>query len=469
MLRFLDLLTHGPVATTTGAESSYKTTEESGPATEQASSQAHGLEERLTSETHLRRFTETVLDSRQQEIEEREMEKDELALRVETLQKQLASTQQQLAEAQDQVFRLQPRRKDITESEARDAYKTLVGNVQRWVENRAGHIIDELETGRLSNRSVPPEGSRLVTLLREQSRRCISVSQSDEFHIMGAIMNYLHITMFSKSFYCPLDDNEDGGTSAWIDEIENTMSRLQRGSSFTQTKHISQIAKLSQDIAHCREWRSETLTALTHQSVFKARRQRYINFVVDDLTSLLSTIVPRTAPADLQASVRRSIVEPAADLVHQLHLASSIYSLKWPARSASTRLEVYQCLNLANGGMVLDLSGTKSASPARRNIMYLFDIAPGLFVERIEGGKKLGLKAIAKPTVLVTNAGGDVSQGSTVMRWLWDGIPTSQGPSRSASRASSRSKHPLSNDFPNSDVSLGPGGSAVSSSGRSRY
>ncbi|KAG8671561.1 hypothetical protein FPOAC1_004812 [Fusarium poae] len=385
MLRYLQLLTQGTDAANSGTARHHRNREESGTTTEQASSHAHGLEDRLTSETHLRRFTETVLDSRQQEIEDREMEKDELILRVEALEKQLASTQQQLEETQDQVFRLQPSRKDITESEAKDAYKTLVGNVQRWVENRAGHIIDELETGRLTSRLVPPEGSRLVTLLREQSRRCINVSQSDEFQIMGAIMNYLHITMFSKSFYCPLDDNDDGGTAVWIDELENTMSGLQR---------------------------------------------------------------------DLQASVRRSIVEPAADLVHQLHLAPSIYSLKWPARSASTRLEVYQCFNLANGGTLLDLSGTKSSSPARRNVMYLFDIAPGLFVERIEEGRKLGLKAIVKPTVLVTNAGGDISQGPTVMRWLWDGIPSSQGSSRSTSRASSARR---------------PAGSVVSSSGRSRY
>ncbi|KAF0636162.1 hypothetical protein FPSE5266_11709 [Fusarium pseudograminearum] len=436
MLRYLQLLTQGTDATNSGTVRHHRNREESDTTTEQASSHANGLEDKLTSETHLRRFTETVLDSRQQEIEDREMEKDELVLRVEALENELASTQRQLEEAQDQVFRLQPCRKDITESEAKDAYKTLVGNVQRWVENRAGHVIDELETGRLMSRAAPPEGSRLVTLLREQSRRCINVSQSDEFQIMGAIMNYLHITMFSKSFYCPLDDGDDGGTAVWIDELEETMSQLQR------------------DITQCREWRSETLTALTYQPAFKARRQRYINFVVDDLTSLLSIIVPRTPPADLQASVRRSIVEPAADLVHQLHLAPSIYSLKWPARSASTRLEVYQCFNLANGGTPLDLSGTKSSSPARRNVMYLFDIAPGLFVERIEDGRKLGLKAIVKPTVLVTNAGGDISQGPTVMRWLWDGIPSSQGSSRSASRASSARR---------------PAGSSVSSSGRSRY
>ncbi|KIL89665.1 hypothetical protein FAVG1_07245 [Fusarium avenaceum] len=413
----------------------YGTAAENGTTRKRSSSQAPALEDRLASETHLRRFTENVLDSRQQEIENRESEKDRLAARVEALERQLAGTQRQLAEAQDQVFRLQPSRRDITESEARDAYKTLFGNVQRWVEHRAGYVIEDLEAGRLNGRAVPPGGSRLVTLLREQSRRCLNVAQSDEFHIIGAIMNYLHLTLFSKAFYCPLDDSEEDRTSMWIDGLESTMSRLPR------------------DIAHCREWRSETLTALTNQAVFKARRQRHLNIVTDDLASLLSAVAPRTPIAELHSSIRRSIVEPAADLVHQLHLASSIFSLKWTARTAATRLENYQCLNLANAGMVLDLSGTKPNSPARRNVTYLFDVAPGLFVERIEGGRKLGMKAVFKPAVLINNAEGGISQAPTVMRWLWDNAPASLGTNRSASRASSRR----------------PAASVVSASGRPRY
>ncbi|KAF4968959.1 hypothetical protein FSARC_3723 [Fusarium sarcochroum] len=194
----------------------------------QVTSDTSDLEDRLANETHLRRFTEDVLDSRQQEIEDRETEKDQLAASVEALKRKLANTQRQLAEAQDQIFRLQPRRKDITEAEAREAYKNLVGNVQRWVENRARYVIDDLETGRLNARAVPPEGSRFVTLLREQSRRCLSVDQSDEFHIIAVIMSYLHITLFSKSFYCPLTDTEEDGTPMWIDELENTMYRLPR-------------------------------------------------------------------------------------------------------------------------------------------------------------------------------------------------------------------------------------------------
>ncbi|KAM5346904.1 hypothetical protein ACJ41O_009909 [Fusarium nematophilum] len=410
----------------------------------------------MADETHLRRFTENVLDSRQQEIENRETEKSKLSAKVETLRKELANTQRQLSEARnqtkskakqlqeakDQIFRLQPSRKDITEAEARESYKSLCGNVQRWVEHRIKDVLDDLERGRLKARPVPSEASRFVALLREQSRRCLSVDQSDEYHITGVIMNYLYLALFSKSFYCPLDDTEEDGTLMWIDELENTMSRLPRGMSPFENIHSLVQADSHSDVAQCREWRSETLTALTHQPIFKSRRTRYLNLITDDLTSLVSTIAPRTPTAELYGSVRRSIVEPAAELVHQLHLASSIFSLKWPARSAATRLEVYQCQNLASGGMILDLSGTKQTSPARRNVSYLFDIAPGLFVERIEGGKKLGLKAIAKPTVLVNNGEGDAPQSPTVMRWLWDNAPTSQGPSGSASRAPGQRRKP---------------------------
>ncbi|KAF4984271.1 hypothetical protein FZEAL_483 [Fusarium zealandicum] len=410
------------------AQSKHGPTEQNGMTAGDEVSRRGALEERLAGETHLRRFTEDVLDSRQQEIESKETETNQLLAKVEILKKELADTQRQLADARsqtknktkqlqdarDQIFHLQPSRKDITEAEAKEAYKNLCGNVQRWVENRVADVIDDLESGRL--KAAPPAASRFVTLLREQSRRNLNADQSDEYHIMGVIMNYLYVALFSKSFYCPLTDTEEDGTLVWIDELENTLSRLPR------------------DVAHCRQWRTETLTALVHQPIFKSRRARYLSRVTDDMTSLLSVVAPRTPSAELHSSIRRSIVEPAADLVHQLHLASSIFSLKWPARTAASRLEVYQCLNLASGGMVLDMAGTKENSPARRNVSYLFDVAPGLFVERIEGGKKLALKAIAKPTVLVNDRGGEVPQNPTVMRWLWDNASTSQGPGRGVSR-----------------------------------
>lgn len=196
------------------------------------------------------------------------------------------------------------------------------------------------------------------------------------------------------------------------------------------------------DPVHCRQWRSETLTALTNQQSFSARRTRFLNVVTEDLASLLSTIAPKSSTADLQTSLRRTIVEPAADLAHRLHLAASVYSLKWPARGAWSRLEVYECLNIATGGQVLDLTGTTSTSASRKKVSYLFDVAPGLFVERIEGGKKLNLKAICRPTVLVYGAEGQIGRSPTVMKWLWNGAAATstgrQSPARTATPAARR-------------------------------
>ncbi|KPM45044.1 hypothetical protein AK830_g1435 [Neonectria ditissima] len=401
------------------------------------SSEKAALETKLADEMNLRRFTEDVLDSRQQEIESQETQNDHISSKVDMLNKELSDTRRQLVEARsqvktkarqlqdakDQIFRLQPRRNDITEAEARDAYKTLCGNVQRWVENRLKGALEDLEQGRFTVRLAPPQAARFVGLLREPSRRCLNVDQSDEYHVVGVIMNYLWLVLFSKSFYCPLDDTEADGTMMWIDEVESTMSRLPR------------------DIAHCREWRSETLTALTHQPIFKTRRTRYLHLVTDDLASLLSIFTPRIPPAELYASVRRNITDPAADLVHRLHLASSIFSLKWPARTAPSRIEVYECLNLASGGLILDLAGTNKDSASRRDVSYLFDVCPGLFVERVEGGKKLALKAISKPIVLVNKGEGGIPQRPTLVKWLCDNTGSPQGPGRGPKSKPAHSGH----------------------------
>lgn len=172
-----------------------------------------------------------------------------------------------------------------------------------------------------------------------------------------------------------------------------------------------------------------------------------MNVVTEDLASLLCVIAPKASASDFQGSLRRTVVEPAAALAHRLHVAASVYSLKWPARGAWSRLEVYECLNLATGGQVVDLAGTTPTSAARRKVSYLFDVAPGLFVERVEEGKKMNLKAICRPTVLVYGGEGEVSRSPTVLKWLWDGAMASssgrQSPARTATPAATR-ESPLS-------------------------
>ncbi|VUC24670.1 unnamed protein product [Clonostachys rosea] len=377
------------------------------------------LKKKLEDETRLRQYTEQVLDSRQLELELAESKLEALRAELSEAHDQVTqakgrskSKEKQLSEAKDQIFRLQPQRKDVNEADAIDAYRLLCANVHRWVENRMKGILDELDGGRLRARPAPPQAVRFVSMMRETAKRGLALDQSDVYHVVAIIMNYLCMVFFSKSFYCPLDDYEGDATLTFIDELEASMARLPR------------------DPAHCREWRSETLAAMTSQKSFKTRRIRFIVLVTEDLATILSTIAPKVPTAELQSSIRRSIIEPAADLAHDLHVASSIYSLKWPARGAWSRLEVYECLDLANGGEVLNLSGTVPSSSIRRNVAYLFDVSPGLFVERVVSGKKSPLKAICRPSVLVHSGGGGVQQSPTVMNWLWESAASLPGPSQ---------------------------------------
>jgi hypothetical protein len=410
------------------------------------------IEEKLADEIRLRQYTERVLDTRQEELEAKEAERNALQSELDALKEQLSQTkthlseargqakikEKQLSAAKDQIFRLQSTRKDITESEAVEGYRTLCGNVQRWVENRMKTILDDLDYGRLKTRPQTAQAARFVSFMREAAKRGIDLDQSDLYHVVAIIMNYLCLVFFSKSFYCPLDDYQGDGTLMFIEDLQASLSRLPRGKGGTCIPRELEIElmTLAIDAAHCREWRCETLTALTSQHAFKTRRTRLVNLVSEDLASLLSVVAPRASPSDLQSSLRRTIVEPAADLVHQLHLAPSVYSLKWPARGAWSRLEVYECLNLAAGGTTLDLTGTKPNSPARRNVSYLFDVAPGLFVERLDGGNKMPLKAICRPAVLVSGSEEGVAQKPTVLRWISDASNGHQGTGQeSAARA----------------------------------
>lgn len=200
------------------------------------------MQSKLADEAQLRRFTEEVLDSRQQEIESREDEKHQLAIELSFLKKELIDAQWQLAEArnlnkskmkllqeaQDQIFRLQPRRKDITEAEAQQAYRCLCSNVERWVNHRLKAILD-LDIPQLAARPISTQATRLVQLIRSPAKRYLDVDQTDEHHIISAIMNYLYLFIFSKSFYCPLDDNTSDRTLKWVNELETAMSRLPRG------------------------------------------------------------------------------------------------------------------------------------------------------------------------------------------------------------------------------------------------
>lgn len=387
---------------------------------------------KLEDEVRLRQFTEEVLDSRQEELGIQEKENSKLSKKLELLQQELKEAQSQLAhahahlskaeESKNQGTRSSPRRGDITEIEAQEAYQSLCGGVRRWVEYRIRPVLDDLARGHFRCQPTPAQSTRFVSLLREPATSCLNVWHSDEYHFTAIIMQYLWLVFFAKSFYCPLDDGDGESTAAWIDELESAISKLPR------------------DIQHCREWRSETLTALTSQKSFKSRRAAYLNLITEDLASLLTVVVPYSTTAELQNSLRTSIIDPAVDLAHRLQLSPNIFSLRWPVRTARSNLDTHECINLADRGAIMNSTKNGKSAEALKDASYLFDIAPGLFVETVSGAKKSTVKAICRPTVLVY--GGDKSDDipqktMTLTRLLWDFANGSKGrsvgPSRNAS------------------------------------
>ncbi|KHO00179.1 uncharacterized protein MAM_02102 [Metarhizium album ARSEF 1941] len=375
--------------------------------------QQESLERLLNDERNLRSFTEQVLDCRQIELEVAESENKRLFKKIDQLVKELSESKAQLFEARaqvkskdrnlqeagDHIFRLQSQREDITESDARDAYRALCDRIQRWVENRLPVTLEAASSGQ-TKKPPPAQATKFLSLLREPAKRCLSVHLSDEYHVVAAILYYLWLAFFSKPFYCPLDDSTEDATLLWILGTESAMAK-------------------SRNAEHCREWRSETLLALCTQKSFKSRRESYIYLISKDLSSYLTPVFPKISLVELQNSLRKAVVQPAADLAHRLHTSVNVFWLKWPLKTASTRLEVYECFNLADGGRVMDLGGTSPESPSRRNIRYMFDIAPGLFVERVDGGRKLPLKAICRPKVLIHSSESHVSHRATLLTWLY--------------------------------------------------
>jgi hypothetical protein len=194
---------------------------------------------KLEGEVRLRQFTEEVLDSRQEELEVQEKENSKLSKKLELLQQELKEAQSQLAQARTQPnkaeeskhqgTRSSPRRRDITESEAQEAYQNLFQSVGRWVEYRIRPVLDDLARGHFRCQPTSAQSTRFVSLMREPATSCLNVWHSDEYHFTAIIMQYLWLVFFAKSFYCPLDDGDGETTVAWIDELESAMSKLPRG------------------------------------------------------------------------------------------------------------------------------------------------------------------------------------------------------------------------------------------------
>jgi len=126
-------------------------------------------------------------------------------------------------DVQNQIFSMQPRRPDIMEEEAVDAYNSLCINVGDWIDS---HLDDALEGDYeiFSRTKVDLDsGSRLLRLIRMTpgAMRCREVPQTLQYYLQNAFMNFIHHEIFQ-----PEPFGTDGGPWMLLHAIESNMRAL---------------------------------------------------------------------------------------------------------------------------------------------------------------------------------------------------------------------------------------------------
>ncbi|PMD40387.1 hypothetical protein L207DRAFT_511881 [Hyaloscypha variabilis F] len=292
------------------------------------------------------------------------------------LQRQVLELQKELRDAHDFIFSLQPRREQITESEAAAEFRSLGRTIEDWVETNLG---DDIHDRSILKRPHASQIRRFLTFVSLPGKEASRRPDTDVYNVMAAIMKFLCSEIFDKDFYCPIEE----GAMDFLNSILMSMRKLEP----------------RRDLSTWRRWRSETLTALAGRREFASQRQRLINHLVSELTSMLLIFLPRSDIHKLAPSVYDAIIEPALLLAHKLQLSLDKFSLSW-THFAGTKLEErsidprdynsFECVDILRSGKVMK----SQAVAASGNITYMFDLTPALIYEAVKAD------AFADPRVL---------------------------------------------------------------------
>jgi hypothetical protein len=139
---------------------------------------------------------------------------------------------------------------------------------------------------------------------------------------------------------------------------------------------------------------------------------------------MLSLFLPETAHDGLSASVQSSIIEPAFELAHGMHLSVNKFSMHWtPGHNDPSRYHQPIPQNASLDFVTVEGPSVKMSQPTGNGkvVKYMFDLTPEL---RFEFAKVDGFapSKVLKPGRVVVDATGDApgSQGrhSTLLGWM---------------------------------------------------
>jgi hypothetical protein len=143
----------------------------------------------------------------------------------ETLKQRLDDRETELRDARDLIFRLQPSHQHITHNEAQTKYKALCESVASWIDYKFGDNFtdDPVARKNLNLKYDIKYAKELLDRTTPSARYFYKLKDSDEYHIISCVMNFLLLEILSKVFYGAASD----GAIAFLDLLERSMGCLE--------------------------------------------------------------------------------------------------------------------------------------------------------------------------------------------------------------------------------------------------
>ena len=158
------------------------------------------------------------------------------------------------------------------------------------------------------------------------------------------------------------------------------------------------------DLTTLRTWRCETLTAVTQRPEFIQFRHKQSKTLSNDLANMLSLFLPRSDISGFTRLVQSTIIEPALQLAHKMHLSVHDFSLRYTTYHSTKSEErhplrqewsQFECVSLSPPGKV-------QRHPVADVIFtYLFDLSPELVFRAVKADSFAEPRVLKRGRILV--------------------------------------------------------------------
>ncbi|PMD42776.1 hypothetical protein L207DRAFT_632502 [Hyaloscypha variabilis F] len=306
-----------------------------------------------------------------------------LKLSLEESEAQRANFQQRLEEASNTIFRLLPQRQEYTESEIEEDYERLVKVVKNWVNINCESFVDDDTYGfDALGRRRPPPGDHLevfeevILRFRSQPMRWI---EAKEHVLVAVVMRYLYERILNQLFSVLLNPEEY--------------------------------------LLTVRAWRSDTVAAINSYENFVNRRPSIEERLTSDLHDFLGGALSSQDNESTISSLHKEVIVPTITLAQKTQSSSSIWYFRYsdflahkPGSFGSripnflSSIQEFRCINLSNRDKLLKPANELTTREEKESLLYVLDIFPGLYCQRVTAGDSPPPSTINQPILLVAFA-----------------------------------------------------------------